>query len=383
MSVATDGTQGDGDSVSPSISADGRYVAFLSSADNLVSGDTNGHGDVFVYDRQDGTTERVSVADDESQGDNLGRAAIPRLAISADGRYVCFSFDSTNLVPGDTNGINDIFVRDRQEGTTERVSVNTAGVQANKASDFVSISADGRYVAFDSAASNLVTGDTNNNWDVFVHDRNTHSTTRESLSSAGAQANDLSANPVISADGRYVAFESYAGNLVAGDTNWMIDVFVRDRTLQTTQRVNVSGTGAQANTESGLASISGDGRLVAFESFASNLVSGDTNGTWDLFVRDRLIGSTQRVSLSSTGTQGNDESGQPVFSADGHYVAFGSTATNLVTGDTNGMDDVFVIYLRSYGSLRGSHRYQTAQLISQAMFPTALPAGVRRGGRSG
>jgi Tol biopolymer transport system component len=338
VSVASDGTQGNGASALPSISADGRYVAFLSGASNLVPGDTNGVDDVFVHDRLTGQTTRVSVASDGTEGN--GHSESP--SISADGRYVAFASYASNLVPGDTNGVMDVFVHDRLTGQTTRVSVASDGTQGNGESRYPSISADGRYVAFMSYASNLVPGDTNGVMDVFVHDRLTGQTTRVSVASDGTQGNGDSVSPSISADGRYVAFMSYAYNLVPGDTNGKADVFVHDRLTGQTTRVSVASDGTQGNDGSGGASISANGRYVAFVSGASNLVPGDTNGVDDVFVHDRLTGQTTRVSVASDGTQGNGDSWWPSISADGRYVAFMSWASNLVPGDTNGTWDVFV-----------------------------------------
>jgi Tol biopolymer transport system component len=344
VSLATDGTQGDSDSSgndSPSISADGRYVAFDSLSSNLVPGDTNGFSDVFVRDRQTNTTTRVSLATDGTQGDSYS----DNPSISADGRYIAFRSNASNLVPGDTNGTEDIFVRDRQTNTTTRVSVASDGTQGNDFSDNPSISADGRYVAFESYASNLVPGDTNATYDIFVRDRQTNTTTRVSVASDGTQGNNGSSYPSISADGRYVAFASIAGNLVPGDTNGLYDIFVRDRQTNTTTRVSVATDGTQGNDYSLNPHISADGRYIAFESAASNLVPGDTNGTNDIFVRDRQTNTTTRVNVASDGTQGNGYSAFSSISADGRYVAFASYANNLVPGDTNGAYDVFVATL--------------------------------------
>src|SRR3989441_47631 len=230
------GAQGNGSSgligfaFPPALSADGRFIAFVSLATSLVAGDTNGATDVFVRDRQTGTTERVSVASDgtESNDASLGSA------LSADGRLVAFQSDATNLVPGDTNSATDVFVHDRQTGMTERVSVASDGTQANNASSYPVLSADGRFVAFDSAATDLVAGDTNGASDVFVHDRQTGTTERVSGASDGTQGNDASAGPALSADGRLVAFHSTATNLVAGDTNRAYDVFVHELMVSTT-----------------------------------------------------------------------------------------------------------------------------------------------------
>jgi len=179
VSVDSSGIQGDIYSFVPSISADGRYVAFESFATNLVAGDNNGYLDIFVRDRQTGQTTRVSVDNSGNQGN--GHSSAP--SISADGRNVAFQSDATNLVAGDTNGVYDIFVHDRQTGRTTRVSVNSSGIQGNAYSDQPSISADGRHVAFESLATNLAAGETNGATDVFVHDRQTGQTTRVSVGS--------------------------------------------------------------------------------------------------------------------------------------------------------------------------------------------------------
>jgi Tol biopolymer transport system component len=338
VSVASDGAQGNGDSFANSISADGRYIAFASRASNLVPGDTNGKQDIFVHDRQTGQTTRVSVASDGTQAN--GDSGHP--AISADGRFVAFYSSASNLVPDDTNGVEDVFVYDRLTGQITRVSVASDGTQANGPSWQPSISGDGRFVAFESGASNLVPGDTNDTWDVFVHDRLTGQTTRVSVASDGTEGNGLSFLARISADGRFVAFTSGASNLVPGDTNPKWDVFVHDRLTGQTTMVSVASDGTPGNGTSGGMSISGDGRFVAFVSDASNLVPGDTNGTLDVFVHDRLTGQTTRVSVASDGTQGNADSDGASLSQDGRFVAFFSTASNLVPGDTNGAMDVFV-----------------------------------------
>src|SRR5438477_1766666 len=227
--------------------------------------------------------------------------------------------------------------------TTERVSVASDGTtEGNDASLGSALSADGRLVAFQSAATNLVAGDTNGTTDVFVHDRQTDMTARVSVASDGTQANDASSYPALSADGRLVAFQSAATNLVADDTNGATDVFVHDRQTGTTERVSVASGRSQGNGSNAGPVLSADGRFVAFHGTASNLVGGDTNGATDVFVHDRQTGTTERVSVASGGTQGNDSSAGPALSADGLLVAFHSTATNLVAGDANRAYDVFV-----------------------------------------
>ena len=341
VSVDSAGNEANGASYSPAMSVDGRYVAFASVGSNLVPGDTNGSDDIFVHDRQTGATERVSA---DSLG-NQSNAPSGTSAINDDGRYVAFDSYATNLVPGDTNGECDVFVHDRQTAGTTRVSVDSAGNQGDRPSASPAVSANGRYVSFDSGSSNLVPEDTNGTWDIFVHDRQTGGTTRASIDSAGNQADGASWWPAISADGRYVAFCSNASNLVTEDTNGYRDVFIHDRETGVTERVSVDSAGNQGNDHSAAwigTAISRDGRYVAFHSWASNLVSGDTNGFGDIFVHDRYTGTTTRVSVDSAGNQENGHSWDPAISADGRYVAFQSDASNLVPGDTNGTSDIFV-----------------------------------------
>lgn len=231
-----------------------------------------------------GKTTRVSITSSEVEGN----AASFSSSVSGDGRYVAFDSTASNLVPADSNGVSDVFVRDRTTGTTMRVSVSSAGQQANAESYLPSISVDGRYVAFSSAASNLVSGDTNadpfSKFEAFVHDRVTGQTVRVNINSAGTQGNigSTSARPSISADGRFVAFQSRASNLVAGDTNNTTDIFVHDLTKGKTFRVSVNSSGAQGNRWSDTPSISADGRYVSFRSGADNLVPGDTNNVCDM-----------------------------------------------------------------------------------------------------
>ena len=338
ISVASDGTQGNGISGWPSISAEGRFVAFHSTARNLVSGDTNGTWDIFVHDRQTGQTTRVSVASDGSEANRW--SSVP--SISANGRYVAFDSGASNLASGKTTSYPDVFVHDRQTGQTTWVSMAWDGTQGNDQSEYPSISADGRYVTFASYASNLVVGDTNGAPDVFVHDRQIAQTTRISVASDGTQGDDWSLFPSISADGRFVAFESSASNLVPGDTNDTRDVFLYDRQTGQTTRVSVASDGTQGNGWSARPSISADGRFMAFASRASNLVGGDTNSSFKIFVHDRQTGQTTCVSVASGSTQGIGNSYWPLISADGRFVAFHSLARDFVSGDTNSSYDVFV-----------------------------------------
>jgi Tol biopolymer transport system component len=340
-SVNTAGDEANAGSATAAVSADGRFIAFTSSASNLVSGDTNFRDDIFLRDKQSGTTVRVSVGPSGVQAN--GASANP--CISADGRYVGFESSASNLVAGDTNGTTDVFVFDTLTATTTRVSVASGGIQANGASNQCALSSDGHYVAFNSLASNLVAGDTNLRVDTFVHDLVANTTERVSVSTAGAQGNNVTLvtdTPAISADGRYVAFQSAATNLVAGDTNGAPDIFLRDRVAKTTTRVSLTNAGAQANGWNYSPAISADGRYVAFTSGATNLVAGDTNASDDIFVRDRVGRTTKRASVTSTGGQANSYSFSPAISADGRYIAFSSAASNLVAGDSNAVTDVFL-----------------------------------------
>ena len=324
------------------VSADGRFVAFDAEANDLVSGDSNGVIDAFVRDRVTGVTERVNVSSAGAQA--IGGASFGP-ALSSDGRFVTFTSSATNLVAGDSNGMDDVFVRDRQTGVTERVSVATGGAQgSNGVANQARISDDGRYVVFSSSMTNLVPGDTNGQYDVFRRDRQTGTTVRVSVGQAGTQMLGAGAfQPSISADGRRVTFTSAASNLVDGDSNAVSDVFLRDLTAVTTTRMSVSPVGASGVGASWFGAISADGRTVAFLSAAANLVAGDTNGVEDVFVRDLVAGATTRVSVSSDGAQSQSTFvWQPTVSADGRFVAFSSDGADLVDDDTNGATDAFV-----------------------------------------
>jgi Tol biopolymer transport system component len=350
VSVSSQGRVANSYAFEPAISDNGRYVAYFSDASNLVPNDTNGWNDVFVYDTVTQTVERVSVTSNEQQVARGGQQP----SISRDGRYVAFASDDPGLVSGDTNGFSDIFVRDRGAGTTTRVSVTSSGAQmVGGGASAAEMSGDGRYVVYWSAGTNLVAGDTNDNMDVFRYDRVTHQTTRVSVGNNGQQALGQSGypgGPDISNDGRFVVFESDASNLVGDDANGpALDVFVRDTVAQRTVMISRASNGAAGNLDSYWPSISANGRYIAFNSDATNLVTNDTNDTWDIFVRDRWTGTTTRVSVASNGQQGNDVSYPPDISGDGRYVTFFSIASNLVANDTNNTWDIFV-YDRGTGT---------------------------------
>jgi Tol biopolymer transport system component len=338
VSVGPGGLESNGDSTNPSVSADGQRIAFRSLASNLVAGDSNGVGDVFVHMLTSGTTQRASVSSAGLQANGASAS----LRLSADGSVVAFSSLATNLVPGDTNGAWDAFVHVLASGLTERVSLSGAGLQGDLGSFTQGIAADGRHVAFTSDATNLVPGDTNGARDAFLHDRLGSSTVRVSVGSGGFETDGPTSAVRVNANGTVVCFDSAATNLVPGDTNGVQDVFARDLASGITSRVSVSSQGDQTDGETDASGISGDGRLVNFTSLATNLVPGDTNGVWDIFVHDRFTGATQRVSVSSAGIQASDENHNGFLAASGTCVSFDSAADNLVPGDTNGVYDAFV-----------------------------------------
>jgi len=351
VSISDTQAQANSDSDEASISADGLRVAFTSSAFNLVANDTNDATDIFVRDRGAGTTTRVSVPSfgtKTNANDDSGNASI-----SADGQWVAFTSSASNLTLGDTNGANDVFVHNIPGRFTRRVSLSSTEANGNQRSTSASISGDGRYVAFESRASNLVPNDTNDptpgqiggGKDVFVRDQQAGTTTRVSVRSNGAQATGRdSSSPAISADGRWVAFASGATNLVNNDVNDSDDVFLHDRVSGATRLASRSTTGEQASTGSLSPAISADGRWVAFTSRAANLVPSDTNNDFDVFRYDRVTQSTGRFSLTTSGgqTAPGGSSDSPTISADGSKIAFDSDATNM--GPANGLitHDVFL-----------------------------------------
>lgn len=353
VSVNSAGTAGgNGDSFDASISADGRFVAFTSDASDLAANDMNGNPDVFVRDRclSNGspvagcapTTTLISV---NTAGAASGNGGSQEASISADARFVAFTSFASDLVPNDSNGVSDVFVRDLATSAIELISVGGGGTLGNSESNEPSISADGCIVAFASNASNFAANDTNAVFDVFVRDRCVGTTELVSMDNAGTAAgNARSVLPSISADGRFVAFTSDASDLVVNDTNGFTDVFVRDRFASSTEVVSVSSNGSSGNASAGLdlPSISGDGRFVAFASDATNLAANDANGSSDVFVRDRSLSVTTLVSVNSAGSgSGNGASFTPVMSADGSAVSFVSRASDLVPNDTNASSDVF------------------------------------------
>ncbi|MCU7811778.1 MAG: DUF11 domain-containing protein, partial [Candidatus Thiodiazotropha sp. (ex Notomyrtea botanica)] len=260
-------------------------------------------------------------------------------AISADGQIITFASEASNLVLNDTNLTNDIFVHDRNSGQTVRVSQSSSGTQSNNYSSYPAISGDGRYVAFQSHASNLVTGDTNGTTDIYVHDRNTHETTRVSVDSSGVPAMFLSFYPDISNSGRYVAFSSIDPNLAAGDFNSAMDIFVHDRDTAQTSLVSVRSNGVPGDGSSNTPAISGDGTIVAFESEATLLVFNDNNALTDIFVNEYTgtapppTESDLRISLT--------DSSDPVDA--GGNLSLTATITNVGPADATNVISTIIL----------------------------------------
>jgi MYXO-CTERM domain-containing protein len=339
VSVSIFGTSGNNASNGPAANADGSFVAFWSDATNLVPTDTNQVRDAYLRNRVQQGTQRVSVNGEGAAGNRASEAQGGAPAVNGTGTLVAFYSDATNLVADDTNAQPDVFVRDVESGTTELVSLNSEQMQANGPSLYPSISADGRFVAFQSAASNLAAGDATGQFDIYVRDRQANTTERLC---AATPRNGFSITPAISADGNVVAFASNATNLVANDTNGRIDVFVCDRSTGAIDVISINDMGGLGNGDSILPAINFDGTLVAFKSTADNLVPNDRNGVVDVFARDRTLMKTERVSVSYTGGDANDASFPPSVDYSGRFVAFGSAASNLVPNDFNNVSSVFV-----------------------------------------
>ena len=326
-----------------SVSADGCVVAFMSMADNLVAEDTNGVADVFVRDRCAGTTERVSVTSKGREGDDhSGFSPSTSADISADGRFVVFGSQASNFAKGDENGNSDVFIHDRLTRTTELVSLGLDGLPGT--GDAPVISADGNFVAFRSFSDTLV-ADGNPNFfpHIYVFDRVTHAIERVDVDSNEVIGDSQANNVAISGDGRYVAFDTFADNLAPGPGDQQgIDVFVRDRVAGTTEGISTLGDNGGFEGNSFLSSITADGRFVGFSSGDTTFGQADANGfSSDAFVFDRQNGTVQIVSRNSSGVQANEESFSPLVAEGGTSVVFVSRASNLAANDTNEEFDVF------------------------------------------
>ena len=314
-----------------------RYVVFHARA-ALTPDDANGFDDVFLRDLRTGEVSLVSVATDGTQGNGISSQA----GISANGRYVVFRSAATNLVAGDANGVDDIFCRDLLTKTTTRISVDSSGTEGNGASLTPAVSGDGRYVVFASSASDLVSGDSNGQQDIFLRDTVSATTTLVSRDSAGLDSDGPSFDPAITPSGNFIAFSTEATDVISGGLNGQRQVVRQERLNGKRVLVSQSAGGAQGDRPSYEPSISDDGNLIAFFSLASNL-NTDTNTFFDVFVRDVTSKTTTLVSNDAGGNASDNHSGFASISGDGATVAFGSLATNLVAADTNGVFDVFTV----------------------------------------
>lgn len=368
VSATPSGKAGNDASNTSDLSSSGRWVAFASNATDLVAGDTNAKSDVFVRDTLSSTTIRVSVG----AGGVQANSASTEPSISRDGRYVAFSSAATNLVAGDTNAAVDVFVRDLRNGTTTRASVpsGTNGQATGGTSSKPSISGDGLSVAFESDATNLVGSATNAGPDVFVRDLIASTTELVTLTSTEVPLSGGGWAPSISGTGRYVTFTSPT-NAVGPFSDSVEDVFLRDRAAGTTERVSLAGSaGTIPNGSSGAGSVSDDGRYVAFKSLASNLTMfTDAPNAMDVFVRDRTMASTDLVTRSTGNVVAASGGTEPTMSADGTKVAFTSNSSNLVSGDTNDFSDVFIRNTAAGTTNRWSLSSTGNQLAGFSSFP--------------
>jgi Tol biopolymer transport system component len=365
VSVSSAGVQTDDDSGYPQISGNGRYVVFTGESDLLSPADKNGDWDIYLRDRKAGKTEWISRGRAGTVNDGLST----KPAISADGRFVVFESSASNLVAGDLLGHRDVFLRDRETGKTRRISRGIGGAEADGRSSRAAISANGRYIVFESEAANLVPGVSTPWTDVYRFDRSTgkmHLVTR-GTDGTGAGGEE----PSVSSDGRYVTFSSsnVAAHVMGATDNGYRHVFVRDMVAKQTKMI-VGVGGEPGNSTSGSAVISADGRFVAFDSFASNLVNGDTKGYYDVFVANRATGAISRVSRGMDGAEPDEQSTRPSISGDGRHVAFQSSASNLVPGDGNGRIDAFVFDRKTKKTTRVSVRTNGSEIL----FGSSTPA---------
>jgi Tol biopolymer transport system component len=369
-----------GPAQSIALSADGRWVAFTAPSER-------DYDDLYLYDRTQGALTRITTAPDGSASN--GWVGAP--AMVPDGRYLAFYAWASNLVARDTNAVQDLFLYDRTTGTMSRLSVAANGGQANdrsgdsRGSSAPALSADGRYVAFHSAASNFTRGDSNNRTDVFVYDRQAMITTLISHDSNGVAGNGDSTNPALSADGRYILFQSRATNLDPAvpvlESPGATQIYLHDRTDGSTILISRGPDGRPGDGDSSAPVISGDGHYLAYASNATNLVAGDTNQVADIFLHDRTSGETRRVSVSSTGIQANRAAWSPQITLDGRYILFGADASNLVNGDGNNVADLFIYDQQARHTSRVSVGVRGLWTGQEANGPTRGPAAIIPGGR--
>ncbi|MGI9601858.1 MAG: hypothetical protein ACR2QE_08230 [Acidimicrobiales bacterium] len=375
-SVDTTGVgQPNGGSAAPALSGDGRFVAFGSSASNLVAGDNNGTADIFVRDHQTETTELISA----SINGGSGNGSSERADITPDGRFVTFASFANDLVAGDTNPGPDVFLHDRQTGITEIVSVDSSENQGMFGSLGGTVSDDGRFVAFHSV--DQFDNDTNSTFDVYLRDRSFGLTRIMSTESTNTTAAGDSFDGVVSGDGSTVVWWSFSDDIVAGDTNGEADVFWRTTVLLIKLRISEPNGGGQGDGPSRTPDVSHNGSFVVFDSGATNLVAGDTNGVDDVFLWDinLAIGDPLiRISERPDGTQGNDRSLLAKINGDGDHVAYMSHADNLqdpaaAPADSNGERDAYLWNL-------GTNTLGSQTTIGEATNDVSLQAAISADG---
>ena len=366
------GVDTNGASSDPSIADDGRSVAFTSVATNLTSFvDGNQSADIFVHETLFSGNTRVSVSSAGVEANGPSRSA----CLSGNGRFVAFESDATNLVAGDGNGYSDIFLHDLSNSRTTRVSVSSNGMEGDLPSFAPSISDDGRYVAFLSMASNLVANDNNQYIDVFVHDRLTRRTTRANVAANGTEADDDTLEATISGDGSFLAFTTSASNLVASPPTFQHDIYLRELASTNIERVDPGLSGVPANAGCFSPAISDDARFIAFHSSATNLVAADRNGHVDVFRYDRNTNTTVRVSLTAADSEPNADCRNATISDDGRFIAFASRASNMLPRDSFAND----VFVRDVVRGRSSvHTLTSDGLLAQEENDSPMLAGCGR-----
>ena len=336
------------------ISSDAKLVVFESAAENLVEGDSNASNDLFLRNLQTGTVQLISCDSSGAQGNAVSSQA----SLSADSRFLAFTSQANNFSETDSSANQDIYIKNLQTGQLVWASATAQNSQSNGDSQHPSLSGNGNLVAFDSLASNLSGIDTNNKSDIFLKNLKTGELRLISTNQQGAQGNGHSSHPLLSSDGRWLAFESDASNLVVGDTNGKRDIFIKDLQTGLIERLNLSSNGQQDNGNAHLEAMSANGRVLAFSSDGDNLSAGDSNRQRDIFIKNRDKAGVERVSLDSAGQQANGASHDADLSSDGRIVSFSSKASNLSANDNNLSEDVFVKDLQTGAIARVSGNTQ-------------------------
>jgi Tol biopolymer transport system component len=334
------------------VSENGDTLVFSAYANNLVPVDANNTSDIFVYNK---ITKQISLISTNVAG-FAANGASTAPSVSADGRYIAYITEATDLVVEDgqlcpSGACTNIILHDLYLHTNKLVNRNTLGLRIDASSlETPAISGDGRSVVFQSRSS-ISLGDQNDTYDILWRDTVANVTRLVSVDDFGHTGAQKSSDFSINDDGRFVAFRT-ASKLIPGDVDNTEDVFLRDIQMGTTSLVSAMYNGSpQPNKPTAQPSISKDGRYVAFTGWSDQIVPGDTNSATDVFLRDMQLGTTKRISINSKGQQGNFDSQHPDISSDGKYIVFSSFANNLIRFDPNLQQDVFIHY-RDFGVTR-------------------------------